>query len=202
MFTGVIQGLAEVKSIRQVKSNKKSANSRLCLTLRKKVREDLKVGDSLCVNGACLTVTRISKTVDLEIIDETMNRTCLGLLKAGDPVNIERSLRVGERLEGHFVLGHVDGVGVITRIMKAPGETKLWIRIHNRKLICSIVSKGSIGIDGVSLTVVDIQGTIISVAMIPHTMAVTTLGLKVVGDKVNVETDIIGKYVTGNLPTE
>ncbi|HKR57578.1 MAG TPA: riboflavin synthase [Candidatus Nitrosopolaris sp.] len=200
MFTGIIQGLAEVKSIRNVKRNGKSANTRLSLTLRKKVRQDLKIGDSLCINGACLTVTRISKTADFEIIDETMNRTCLGLLKAGDVVNIEKSLKVGERLEGHFLLGHVDGVGVITKVIKARGETKLWIRIHNRKLICSIVSKGSIGIDGVSLTVVDIQGTIISVALIPHTLAVSTLGLKVVGDRVNVETDIIGKYVTHNLP--
>jgi riboflavin synthase len=200
LFTGVIQGLAEVKSIRHVKRNDRSANSRLRLTLRKKVKEDLKIGDSLCINGACLTVTRISKTVDFEIIDETMNRTCLGSLKAGDAVNIEKSLKVGERLEGHFLLGHVDGVGVITKVIKARGETELRIRIRDRKLICSIVSKGSIGIDGVSLTVVDIQGTIILVALIPYTLAVTTLGLKVVGDRVNVETDIIGKYVTRNLP--
>lgn len=200
MFTGIIQGLADVKSIRQVKRDDSSANSRLRLTLRKKLREGLKIGDSLCINGACLTVTRISKTVDFEIINETMNRTCLGLLKAGDAVNIEKSLKLGERLEGHFLLGHVDGVGVLTKVIKGQGETKLWIRIHDRKLICSIVSKGSIGIDGVSLTVVDILGTAISVALIPHTLAVTTLGSKVVGDRVNVETDIIGKYVTHNLP--
>ncbi|MRN60560.1 MAG: riboflavin synthase [Nitrosopumilales archaeon] len=202
MFTGIIQGLAEVKSISKIRSNYKSADTRLCINLGGKLKGDLKVGDSLSINGACLTATRISKTVDFEIINETMNRTCLGLLKAGDKVNIERSLRLSDRLDGHFLLGHVDGIGTIKKIMKSPIQTKVWIRIQNKKLMSWIVPKGSIAIDGVSLTIIDIEDKdkMISVALIPHTLATTTLTLKSIGEKVNVETDIIGKYLSRHLP--
>ena len=202
MFTGIIQGLAEVKSISKIRSNNKSADTKLCINLGGKLKGDLKVGDSLSINGACLTATRISKTVDFEIIDETMNRTCLGLLKAGDKVNIERSLRLSDRLDGHFLLGHVDGIGTIKKIMKSPIQTKVWIRIQNKKLMSWIVPKGSIAIDGVSLTIIDIEDKdkMISVALIPHTLATTTLTLKSIGEKVNVETDIIGKYLSRHLP--
>jgi riboflavin synthase len=202
LFTGIIQGLAEVKSISKIRSNYKSADTKLCINLGGKLKGDLKVGDSLSINGACLTATRISKTVDFEIINETMNRTCLGLLKAGDKVNIERSLRLSDRLDGHFLLGHVDGIGTIKKIMKSPIQTKVWIRIQNKKLMSWIVPKGSIAIDGVSLTIIDIEdkGKMISVALIPHTLATTTLTLKSIGEKVNVETDIIGKYLSRHLP--
>ena len=202
MFTGIIQGLAEVKSISKIRSNYKSADTKLCINLGGKLKGDLKVGDSLSINGACLTATRISKTVDFEIINETMNRTCLGLLKAGDKVNIERSLRLSDRLDGHFLLGHVDGIGIIKKIMKSPIQTKVWIRIQNKKLMSLIVPKGSIAIDGVSLTIIDIEDKdkMISVALIPHTLATTTLTLKSIGEKVNVETDIIGKYLSRHLP--
>ena len=202
MFTGIIQGLAEVKSISKIRSNYKSADTKLCINLGGKLKGDLKVGDSLSINGACLTATRISKTVDFEIINETMNRTCLGLLKAGDKVNIERSLRLSDRLDGHFLLGHVDGIGIIKKIIKSPIQTKVWIRIQNKKIMSWIVPKGSIAIDGVSLTVIDIEDKdkMISVALIPHTLATTTLTLKSIGEKVNVETDIIGKYLSRHLP--
>ena len=202
MFTGIIDGLAEVKSISKIRSNNRAADTRLCISLEQKFKRDLKVGDSLNINGACLTTTRISKTVDFEIINETMNRTCLGFLKAGDRVNIERSLRLGDRLEGHFLLGHVDGTGIIKKITKSPTETRLWIRILDRKLMSFIVPKGSIAIDGVSLTIIEVkdQSKTISVALIPHTLATTTLGLKSIGDRVNVETDIIGKYISRHLP--
>ena len=202
MFTGIIQGLAEVKSISKIRSNYKSADTKLCINLGGKLKGDLKVGDSLSINGACLTATRISKTVDFEIINETMNRTCLGLLKAGDKVNIERSLRLSDRLDGHFLLGHVDGIGTIKKIMKSPIQTKVWIRIQNKKLMSWIVPKGSIAIDGVSLTIIDIEDKdkMISVALIPHTLATTTLTSKSIGEKVNVETDIIGKYLSRHLP--
>ena len=202
MFTGIIQGLAEVKSISKIRSNYKSADTKLCINLGGKLKGDLKVGDSLSINGACLTATRISKTVDFEIINETMNRTCLGLLKAGDKVNIERSLRLSDRLDGHFLLGHVDGIGIIKKIIKSPIQTKVWIRIQNKKLMPWIVPKGSIAIDGVSLTIIDIEDKdkMISVALIPHTLATTTLTLKSIGEKVNVETDIIGKYLSRHLP--
>ena len=202
MFTGIIDGLAEVKSISKIRSNNRAADTRLCISLEQKFKRDLKVGDSLNINGACLTTTRISKTVDFEIINETMNRTCLGFLKAGDRVNIERSLRLGDRLEGHFLLGHVDGTGIIKKITKSPTETRLWIRILDRKLMSFIVPKGSIAIDGVSLTIIEVKdkSKTISVALIPHTLATTTLGLKSIGDRVNVETDIIGKYISRHLP--
>lgn len=202
MFTGIIQGLAEVKSISKIRSNSKSADTKLCINLGGKLKGDLKVGDSLSINGTCLTATRISKTVDFEIINETMNRTCLGLLKAGDKVNIERSLRLSARLDGHFLLGHVDGIGIIKKIIKSPIQTKVWIRIQNKKLMSWIVPKGSIAIDGVSLTIVDIEDKdkMISVALIPHTVATTTLTLKSIGERVNIETDIIGKYLSRQLP--
>lgn len=204
MFTGIIQGLAEVNSISKIRGNYKSADSKLCINLGGKLKGDLKVGDSLSINGACLTATRISKTVDFEIINETMNRTCLGLLKAGDKVNIERSLRLSDRLDGHFLLGHVDGIGIIKKIIKSPNQTKVWIRIQNKKLMSWIVPKGSIAIDGVSLTIIDIEDKekMISVALIPHTLATTTLTFKSIGEKVNVETDIIGKYLSRHLPIE
>jgi riboflavin synthase len=202
LFTGIIQGLAEVKSISKIRSNNKSADTKLCINLGGKLKGDLKVGDSVSINGACLTATRISKTVDFEIINETMNRTCLGLLKAGDKVNIERSLRLSDRLDGHFLLGHVDGIGIIKKIIKSPIQTKVWIRIQNKKLMPWIVPKGSIAIDGVSLTIIDIEDKdkMISVALIPHTLATTTLTLKSIGEKVNIETDIIGKYLSRHLP--
>ena len=202
MFTGIIQGLAEVKSISKIRSNNKSADTKLCINLGGKLKGDLKVGDSLSINGACLTATRISKTVDFEIINETMNRTSLGLLKAGDKVNIERSLRLSDRLDGHFLLGHVDGIGIIKKIIKSPIQTKVWIRIQNKQLMSWIVPKGSIAIDGVSLTIIDIEDKdkMISVALIPHTLATTTLTSKSIGEKVNVETDIIGKYLSRHLP--
>ncbi len=202
MFTGIIEGLAEVKSFSKIRSNNRAADARLCIILGRKFKGDLKVGDSLSINGACLTATRISKTVDFEIINETMNRTCLGFLKAGDRVNIERSFRLGNRLEGHFLLGHVDGTGIIKKITKTPTETRLWIRILDSKLMSFIVPKGSIAIDGVSLTIIEVKdkSKTISVALIPHTLTTTTLGLKSIGERVNVETDIISKYISRHLP--
>jgi riboflavin synthase len=132
------------------------------------------------------------------MVAETVRRTSLGSLKPNDRVNIERSLKVGERLEGHFVLGHVDGTGIIEDIIEKPTETTIWIKLEG-KLARSMIPKGSIAVDGVSLTLVDIDGDRISISLIPHTLKITTLGLKSRGDKVNIETDIIGKYVMNNL---
>jgi riboflavin synthase len=202
LFTGIIESLAEVKSMSKIRSSNRSADTKLCINLVRRLKSNLKVGDSLSVNGACLTATRISKTVDFEIINETMNRTCLGLLKVGDRVNIERSVRLGGRLEGHLLLGHVDGTGIIKKIVKSPKETRFWIKIEDRQLMSHIVPKGPIAIDGVSLTIIDVKDKykMISVGLIPHTLAITTLGLKSIGEKVNVETDIIGKYISRQLP--
>jgi riboflavin synthase len=132
------------------------------------------------------------------MVAETVRRTSLGSLRPGDSVNIERSLKLGERLEGHFVLGHVDGTGIIEEIIEMPTETTIWVRLAS-DLAKSVVPKGSIAVDGVSLTVVEVKGNRISISLIPHTLKATTLGLRRVGDKVNIETDILGKYVTRNL---
>jgi riboflavin synthase len=200
MFTGIIEGLAEVKSISRIKNKSKSASIRISLDLGK-LRKDLKIGDSVSVNGACLTVVKLyQQTADFDIIGETTRRTNLNLLKPADKVNIERSLRLGHRLEGHILLGHIDGVGTIEKIIKSETETKIWIKIENKQLLRSIVSKGSIAIDGISLTVIDAKYDKVSIALIPHTLAVTTLGLKSKGDKVNIETDILAKYVLNILP--
>jgi len=121
-------------------------------------------------------------------------KTDLGNLKVGGIVNIERSLKAGDRLEGHFVLGHVDGVGIIKKILKKSKEVQVWFEVP-KKLSKYVVKKGSIAVDGISLTVVDIKNTLASVSIIPHTIEVTNFQTKKVGDKVNIETDILGKYI-------
>jgi riboflavin synthase len=200
MFTGIVEGLAEVKTISKVKDENKAVATKLRIYLGK-FHRGLKAGDSVSVNGACLTVTRLYKGMaDFDVVDETIKRTCLSLIRPGDKVNLERSLRLGNRLEGHIVLGHVDGIGIIEEIITYPKETKLWIRIEDRQLLSSIVPKGSIAIDGISLTPVEVKDDKISISLIPHTLAITTLGLKSKGDGVNIEVDILSKYVRNNLP--
>lgn len=200
MFTGIVEGLAEVKTISKVKDENKAVATKLRIYLGK-FHRGLKAGDSVSVNGACLTVTRLYKGMaDFDVVDETIKRTCLSLIRPGDKVNLERSLRLGNRLEGHIVLGHVDGIGIIEEVITYPKETKLWIRIEDRQLLSSIVPKGSIAIDGISLTPVEVKDDKISISLIPHTLAITTLGLKSKGDGVNIEVDILSKYVRNNLP--
>ncbi|HEY8140230.1 MAG TPA: riboflavin synthase [Nitrososphaera sp.] len=196
MFTGIIEGTARVKS---VSKSKKGADTLLRIELGK-LSSGLKKGDSVCVSGACLTVTKLSRgDADFEMVAETTRRTSLGDLSPGDRVNIERSLRVGDRLEGHFVLGHVDGTGIIDDIIKLRSETKVWIKLSNA-LLESVVPKGSIAVDGVSLTLVDVDDDRVSISLIPHTLKATTLGQRSRGDRVNIEADILGKYVAHNLP--
>ena len=195
MFTGVVEGTATVKSISKVKNG---ADTLLRIRLGKLGR-GLNTGDSVSVSGACLTVSKLSKgDAEFQMVAETVRRTSLGSLKPNDRVNIERSLKVGERLEGHFVLGHVDGTGIIEDIIEKPTETTIWIKLEG-KLAKSMVPKGSIAVDGVSLTLVDIDGDRISISLVPHTLKITTLGLKSRGDKANIETDVIGKYVNKHL---
>jgi riboflavin synthase len=196
MFTGIVKGVGMVTSVSKSKSG---AEIIIRVRLGKSSR-GLKNGDSVCINGACLTVTRLSKSeAEFQIISETIRRTNLGQTKPGEMVNIERSLKVGDRLEGHFVLGHVDGTGVIEHIQRMSSETTIWMKL-DKSLTKSLVPKGSIAVDGVSLTVVGVEGDRVSVSLIPHTLKVTTLGMKHRGDRVNIETDILGKYVTTNLP--
>jgi riboflavin synthase len=196
MFTGIVEGMGRIRS---VSKSKEGADTTIRVSLGKAGR-GLKRGDSVCINGACLTVTKLLEgDAEFQMVAETIRRTNLGKVKRGDRVNIERSMKVGDRIEGHFVLGHVDGTGTIENVEEMPSETKIWVKL-DKELAKSLVSKGSISVDGVSLTLVDVEGNRISVSLIPHTLGATTLGLRRKGDTVNIETDILGKYVISKLP--
>jgi len=192
MFTGIVEGIGKVKKISKVTKNRSAIQMIVDLG---KHGKGLKTGQSVALNGVCLTVTKLSKTeCTFEMIEETTKKTDLGNLKLGGIVNIERSLKVGDRLEGHFVLGHVDGVGIIKKIQKKPKEVIIWFEVP-KNLSKYVVKKGSITIDGISLTVVEIKNNLASVCLIPHTIQVTNFKTKNIGDKVNIETDILGKYI-------
>ena len=191
MFTGIIVGEGKVTKLAKPKSR-----SAIQMTVDLgKYAKGLKIGQSVAINGVCLSATKISgKKCIFEMIDETTKKTDLGNVKAGSTVNIERSLKVGDRLEGHFVLGHIDGVATLTKIEKKPKEVKFWFKVP-KKLVKYVVKKGSIALDGISLTVVDAKKDLASVCLIPHTIKVTNFKSKNVGDKLNIETDILGKYI-------
>jgi len=192
LFTGIIEGIGKVIKINKNTTNRSALQLMVDLGKHSK---GLKIGQSVALNGVCLSVTKISKNkCSFEMIDETIKKTDLGNLKIGGIVNIERSLKVGDRMEGHFVLGHVDGVGIIKKIEKKPKEVKIWFEIP-KKLSTYVVKKGSIALDGISLTVVDVKKNITSVCLIPHTMNLTNFNSKKVSDKINIETDILGKYI-------
>jgi len=192
MFTGIIIGTGKVTKL--VPKPKSRSAIQMTVNLGKYAK-GLKIGQSVAINGVCLSATKISKNNCIfEMIDETTKKTDLGNVKAGSTVNVERSLKVGDRLEGHFVLGHIDGVATITKIEKKPKEVKFWFKIP-KKLTKYVVKKGSIALDGISLTVVDAKKDLASVCLIPHTIKVTNFKSKKVGDKLNIETDILGKYI-------
>ena len=192
MFTGIIEGLGNIVSFDKKTNNRSAAKMKINIG---KIAKGLKIGDSVAINGVCLTAVSISKGItEFEIIGETIKKTNLGSLERGDKVNIERSLKIGERLEGHFVLGHVDGIGIISKIEKQSNQIQIWIKLP-KGLSKYVIKKGSITVDGISLTVVDVLKDKFSVSIIPHTMQITNLSYKKVGDKVNIETDILGKYI-------
>jgi riboflavin synthase len=189
MFTGIIETLALVADIAP-----EPPGVRLVVAVGQ-IADDVKIGDSIAVNGCCLTVVRIDgKSLSFQAGEETLNRTNLGRLHSGSEVNIERSVAVGDRLGGHFVTGHVDGQGALAERR----DDKDWSTCcftAPPELFRQIASKGSIAVDGVSLTVVVVEADRFSVALIPHTLSSTTLGRLKVGDSVNLETDLIAKYV-------
>jgi len=192
LFTGIVEGIGKVIKIEKKTDNRSAV--KMTVDLGKHAR-GLKIGQSVALNGVCLTVTGISNSkCNFEMIEETTKKTDLGNLKEGEVINIERSLKVGDRMEGHFVLGHVDGVGIIKKIERKPKEIKIWFEIP-RNLAKFVVQKGSIAIDGISLTVVDVRKNLASVCLIPHTVDVTNFHTRKIGDKVNIETDILGKYI-------
>lgn len=189
MFTGIIE---EMGVIQVFNRGKKSA--RLSI-LADTVLEDLAMGDSITVNGICLTVTsRTDKEFTADVSPETLSITNLGTLKVGDAVNLERAVRVNGRLGGHFVTGHIDGAGRIQDRRQDNEALFLTIEIP-QELLRYCIKKGSIAVDGISLTINEITNKDIQVAVIPHTAKVTTLGLKGIGTTVNLECDLIGKYL-------
>ena len=192
MFTGIIEGVGKVEKISTNTKNRSAIQ--MTVNLGKRAR-GLKIGQSVAINGVCLTATKLSKSNCIfEVIEETTKKTNLGNLKVGGVINIERSLKANQRLEGHFVLGHVDGVATIEKILKKPQEVQVWFKVP-KKLSKYMVKKGSITLDGISLTLVDVKNTLALVSLIPHTIDVTNFHIKKVGDKINIETDILGKYI-------
>jgi len=189
MFTGIVEEMGAVTAV-----EKTLAGTRLTI-LAATVLGDLKIGDSLSVNGTCLTVVAKSeRNLVVEISPETLSVTTLGHLTAGAPVNLERAMKLNERIGGHLVAGHVDGVGTI-RSRHQEGNAIFFTIEAPDEILRYCVVKGSVTVDGISLTINDVTDKGFSVAIIPHTAKVTTLGVKQVGDPVNVESDLIGKYV-------
>ena len=192
MFTGIIESVGVVRGITRDTANRSAA--RMVVDLRG-ASEGLRQGQSVALNGVCLTAVELSGTeCSFDLVEETVRRTSLGDLTPGSVVNVERSLAVGDRLEGHFVLGHVDGRAVITRIKEKRGEVRMWFRVPKR-LAKYVIKKGSVTLDGISLTVVSTTGRVASVSLIPHTLDVTNLSTRRVGDKINIEADVLSRYV-------
>jgi len=189
MFTGIIEEMGGVKALRR-----EASGARLTLSASL-VLGGTAVGDSICVNGACLTVVELGKTeFSADVAAETFNVTNLGELHIGQKVNLERALQLSARIGGHLVTGHVDAVGRIKEKRQEGNSWRVFVGAPE-KALRYIIKKGSIAVDGISLTVADVDATGFSIAMIPHTAKLTTMGYKSAGDSVNLETDIIGKYV-------
>ncbi|HBC94739.1 MAG TPA: riboflavin synthase [Pelotomaculum sp.] len=189
MFTGIIEEIGALRSI------KRGTDSAQLVIEAEKVLKDSQVGDSIAVNGVCLTAVHFdNRQFTADVMAETLSKTNLGLLHSGDKVNLERALRLGDRLGGHLVSGHIDGVGTITRQERHDIATLVTVRAP-KEIMRYMIKKGSVAIDGTSLTVVDLETEHFRVSLIPHTAHATIFGLKRVGDTVNLEADIIGKYV-------
>jgi riboflavin synthase len=189
MFTGIVEGIGRVTEV-----GRKGAL--LCLTIAPPpALTDMAVGDSICVSGVCLTVSaRGEGAIQMEISPETLQRTNVGSLRPTDEVNLERALKISDRLGGHLVTGHVDATGSVTEVTRGSGSLVMTIRVP-QEIAPYLVQKGSVTVEGVSLTVSGLHEDAFQVAIIPYTVDHTTLGTKRIGDGVNIEVDIIGKYV-------
>lgn len=189
MFTGIVEEMGVVRAVEFTGS----VNS-LVIECNK-VLQDIKLGDSIAVNGVCLTVSRLGNNwFGADVMPETLRRTSLSELKIGHKVNIEPALKLGARLGGHLVSGHIDGVGVITRITEEYNAVWIVVKAHE-ELMKYVVMKGSVAVEGTSLTVASVSNNEFGVSLIPTTRFLTTLGHKKLGDKVNIECDIISKYI-------
>ena len=189
MFTGLIEEIGEVDKIA------KSAKSAQITIKSKKVLEDIKLGDSISTNGVCLTVVKFDKnSFVVDVMPETMRRSNLKNIKSGSRVNLERAMQLGDRLGGHIVSGHVDGIGIIKSIDKEDNAT--WVSIETSLDIMKyMINKGSVTVDGISLTIAKVEDEVFKVSIIPTTKGETTLLDKHIGDELNVECDVVGKYI-------
>ncbi len=193
MFTGIVEEIGTVKTLQ---SNRESMK---ITVVAKKTVEDVKLGDSIAVNGVCLTVIHFNEQeLTMDVMPETVKATNLQQLAVGDSVNLERAMPANGRFGGHFVSGHVDGVGKILR--KRPFANAVYIDIElSKELTSYCMPKGSITIDGTSLTLFHVEKNGVTVSLIPHTYKETIIGMKKIGDLVNVETDLVGKYILHQL---
>ena len=189
MFTGIVEEMGKI-----VRVEKGAKSSRLMVS-GDKIFSDLKLGDSVATNGVCLTVTSFSKGIfTADVMNETLKRSNLGELRQGSMVNLERAMIANGRFGGHIVSGHIDGTGVITKIEQ--DDIAVWYTIRaDRKIMKYIIEKGSVAIDGISLTIAKVTDNDFSVSLIPHTAKETVLGYKKTGDTVNLENDVVGKYI-------
>ena len=189
MFTGIVEEMGKVKSISYGSSSIKLSIE--CLS----ILEEVKVGDSIAVNGICLTVTKLGTNwFTADVMPETMRKTNLEKLKLSEQVNLERALRLSDRLGGHIVSGHIDGTGSITN--KKEEDNAVWYTVQAPHAILKyVIHKGSVALDGTSLTIAHVDEVSFKVSLIPLTRGFTTLGMKNVGDIVNIECDVVGKYV-------
>lgn len=204
MFTGIIEGLGTITAIHPSgQGSRFSITSDFDLT-------GTRIGDSIAVNGACLTAVILQgRRFTVDVSPETLKRSVLGQIKIGEPVNLERALRLSDRLDGHLVAGHVDGIGILRERKTLANAIVITISVPE-SLSRYMIEKGSVAVDGTSLTINRCDSTSFDVSIIPHTAGLTTIGLKKVGDAVNIETDMIGKFVerfvlnrdTGNRKTD
>lgn len=189
MFTGIIEEIGVLKEVR------KGARSSVLNIQGSVIFDDLRIGDSVAVNGVCLTAASLfSNTFQADVMHETLDRSSLGDLRPGAPVNLERAVSAGGRFGGHIVSGHIDGVGTVKSIQK--DDNAIWYTIAaENSILRYIVEKGSIAVDGISLTVAAVTSSDFSLSAIPHTVKSTILSYKKAGDTVNLENDLVGKYI-------
>lgn len=192
MFTGLVEGQGKVSLLKQEADGLRLTIAPAADCFRP---DEVALGDSISISGCCLTVVEIHDDgLDFEAGQETLSKTSLGDLSAGSQVNLERALAVGARLGGHFVQGHVDGVATVDAIDRSGDWVDMWFSLPPA-MTQLMVPKGSVAVDGISLTLVNVESSRFSVALIPHTLDVTTLGQRQPGDRVNIEQDVLGKYV-------
>ena len=188
MFTGIVQDLGQIESVTSTESDR-------TLVVRSSLASEMEVGSSISVNGTCLTAVALTpESVELNVVTETLQWTALDDVRSGDRVNLELPMTPSKMFDGHIVQGHVDGVGIV-RSREPEGDSVRMSVEASEQVMRYLVEKGSVTVDGVSLTVASIAPTQFGIAVIPHTLSVTTLGVRTPGDRVNIEVDVLAKYV-------